>query len=140
MHVHAWSIVQIETNLLPGQSAVICMADSREQLAVIKDAVNVAARLDLIFNDTTDEFLGVRPPNADDARKILAFVNNNKRIPHLVMQCQVGVSRSLAALAAILKISGLDNTVILANGTYNRRQYRELLMAAGVAREPEPLV
>ena len=44
---------------LPGQSAVICMADARDQLAVIEDTANVAARLNLIFNDTTDEFLGV---------------------------------------------------------------------------------
>jgi hypothetical protein len=140
MHVHAWSILEVETNPLPGQSAVICMADSREQLAVIKDTANVAARLDLIFNDTTDEFLGVRPPNAKDARKILAFVNNNQRIPHLVIQCQVGVGRSVAVLAAILKINGLDNKLILAKGTHNRRLYRELLMAAGFGREPEPLV
>ena len=61
MQVHAWSLMQIETSPLPGQSAVICMADARDQLAVIKDAANVTARLDLIFNDTTDEFLGVIP-------------------------------------------------------------------------------
>jgi glycosyl transferase family 2 len=140
MQVHALSIVQIENNPLPGRSAVICMADSREQLARIKDTANVAARLDLIFNDTIDEFIGVRPPNAEDARKILAFVNGNREMPHLVIQCQVGVGRSMAALAAIARINGGDDKGILANGTYNRRLYRELLAAAGVAREPEPLV
>ena len=140
MQVHAWSLMQIESSLLPGQSAVICMADARDQLAVIKDAANVTARLDLIFNDTTDEFLGVRPPNTEDAQAILAFVNANRQMPHLVVQCQVGVGRSMAALAALLKISGGDDKAILAHGTYNRRLYRELLTAAGVAREPDPLV
>jgi hypothetical protein len=140
MQVHAWSLMQIEANPLPGQSAVICMADAHDQLAVIKDAANVTSRLDLIFNDTTDEFLGVRPPNAEDARQILAFVNANRQMPHLVVQCQVGVGRSMAVLAALLKVSGADNKAILAHGTYNRRLYRELLSAAGVAREPDPLV
>jgi hypothetical protein len=132
--------MQIEASPLPGQSAVVCMADAPDQLAVIKDAANVTARLDLIFNDTTDEFLGVRPPNAEDAQQILAFVNANRQMPHLVVQCQVGVGRSMAVLAALLKISGADNKAILAHGTYNRRLYRELLSAAGVAREPDPLV
>ncbi len=140
MQVHAWSLLQIETSPLPGQSAVICMADARDQLAVIKDMANVAARLDLIFNDTTDEFLGVRPPGAEDARQILQFVNTHRQMPHLVIQCQVGVGRSMAALAALLKIGGADNQVILAHGTYNRRLYQELLRAAGVARELDPLV
>ena len=140
MQVHACSLMQIESNLLPGQSAVICMADARDQLAVIKDTANVAARLDLIFNDTTDEFLGVRPPNAEDARQILGFVNAHREVPHLLIQCQVGVGRSMAALAAILRINGVDNKAILAHGTYNRRLYRELLKAAGVEPDPEPLV
>ncbi len=140
MQVHAWSLQHIESNPLPGQSAVICMADSCEQLAVIKDTANVAARLDLIFNDTTEEFVGVRPPNAADAREILAFVNTNQQVPHLLVQCQVGVGRSMAVLAAIFKIAGGDNKAILAHGTYNRRLYQELLKAAGVEREPEPLV
>ena len=48
MQVHAWSLMQIEAAPLPGQSAVVCMADARDQLAVIKDAANVTARLDLI--------------------------------------------------------------------------------------------
>jgi len=140
MQVHAWSLTQIEANPLPGPSAVVCMADSREQLAVVKDAANVSARLDLIFNDTEDEFLGVRPPNAEDARAILAFADANQHVPHLVFQCQVGVGRSAAGLAGILKIRGVDNKEILAHGTYNRRLYLELLTAAGVAPEPEPLV
>jgi hypothetical protein len=140
MQVHAWSLMQIESRPLPGPSAVVCMADSREQLAVVKDVANVAARLDLIFNDTTDECLGVRPPNADDARAILAFVNANLHMPHLVFQCQVGVGRSMAALAAVMKFNGLDNRAILGNGTYNRRLYRELLLGAGIAPDAEPLV
>jgi hypothetical protein len=116
------------------------MADSRDELAVIQDTANVVARLDLIFNDTSEEFLGVRPPNAGGARAILAFVNANRHVPHLIFQCQVGVGRSAAALAALAKLSGTDNREILGHGTYNRRLCKELLKAAGVALEPEPLV
>ena len=101
MQVHAWSLLQIETSPLPGQSAVICMADARDQLAVIKDMANVAARLDLIFNDTTDEFLGVRPPGAEDARQIFQFVNTHQQMPHLVIQCQEW--RRLGSMAALAR-------------------------------------
>jgi hypothetical protein len=52
----------------------------------------------------------------------------------------VGVGRSVATLAAILKISGADNRALLNHGTYNRRLYHELLTAAGIAPEPELLV
>src|SRR5579863_7368069 len=124
MQAYAWSRWQIETQSLPGPSAIICMADSREQLATIKDDGNVAARLDLIFNDATEEFQGVRPPNAEDARTILEFVHAHRHLPHLVLQCQIGVGRSQAVLAALMRISGTDNfRQILANGTYNRRLY-----------------
>lgn len=140
MRLHAWSLEGIESQTLPGPSAVIRIADSREQLARIKDADNVVARLDLVFNDATAEFAGVRPPNAQDARSILEFAGAHAHLPHLVVQCQVGVGRSQAVVAALLKIEGGDPKQILAKGTYNRRLYRELLAAAGVPRETEPLV
>jgi hypothetical protein len=140
MNIHAWSLTRIEANPLPGPSAVICMADSQGQLATIKDLTNLVSRLDLIFHDTEDQFIGVQPPNAEIARAILNFIDQNRHVQNLIFQCQVGVGRSMAALAAVMKINGLDNKSVLAHGTYNRRLYRELLMEAGVTPEPEPLV
>ncbi len=131
---------QIETAMLPGPCAVICMADSEPQLANIKDANNIRARLDLIFNDATDAFQLVRPPSLEDARKILDFVEAHRDEPCLVIQCEVGVGRSQAAAAALARIAGRDNRSILRGGTYNRRMYRLLLSAANVPADPEPLV
>jgi hypothetical protein len=131
---------KIESEPLPGSSAVICMADSPEQLAVIKDYANVVARLNLIFNDTTQEFGVVRPPKAEDAQRILQFVQTHIHLPHLVVQCQVGVGRSMAVMAALQRIYGLDNSLLLGHGTYNRKLYFALLSAAGLPPDPQPLV
>ena len=43
MNAHTISRKRIQREMLPGPSAVICMADSADQLAVIKDAANVRA-------------------------------------------------------------------------------------------------
>jgi hypothetical protein len=140
MHISTYSLSDIESKALPGPSAVICMADSQGQLARIKDSANVVARLDLIFNDAGQEFAGVRLPKAEDARSILQFVQAHGQVPHLVIQCQVGVGRSRAVLAALIRIHGMDNNNILREGTYNRKLYRALLDEAGLPHAPEPLV
>jgi hypothetical protein len=140
MEIRALSRDQIESQPLPGPSAVISMADTPDDLAVIKDAANVVARLNLIFNDATEACHLVRPPSADDARKILQFVREQSHVPYLVAQCQVGVGRSQAVMAALAKIHGGDPKPVLRGGTYNRRLYRILLAEAGVAVDPEPLV
>lgn len=140
MDLHTRSRLEIETVPLPGPSAVICMADSPDQLAVIKDAGNVLARLDLIFNDAAEPYQLVRPPTPEHARSILDFVNAQTRSPNLVIQCQVGVGRSQGVLAALLKIAGRDPRPVLEKATYNRGLYRKLLAAAGLTPEAEPLV
>jgi hypothetical protein len=140
MNLHFRSRELIETEPLPGRSAVICMADSPEQLAVIKDAANVAARLDLVFNDATESFQVVRPPCAEDARKILDFYHQHLDVPFLVAQCEVGIGRSQAIVAALLKLTGADPRWLLYSATYNRLLYRLLLIEAGLPLDAEPLV
>jgi hypothetical protein len=134
------SLDLIQSAPLPGPSAVICMADAPDLLAVIPDQSKVVARLDLIFNDASEPFQIVTPPGEEHARKILQFVRANANVPNLVIQCQAGVGRSQAVLAALCKIQGEDNRDVLANGTYNRKLYRHLLLAAGLTPDPEPLV
>lgn len=130
----------IEGEPLEGPCAVICMADSPELLAKIKDSANVVARLDLIFNDANEGFQLVRPPTLEDAQRILQFVDEHHDVPHLVMQCEAGFGRSQAVMAALLKIWGRDNRVVTHRGTYNRSLYEKLLQAAGLPPEPQPLV
>jgi hypothetical protein len=140
MNLHTRSFGQIQASPLPGPSAVICMADSPEQLATIPDPQNLIARLDLIFNDTSEPFQIVRPPTEEHARRILAFVQTHAHAPNLVIQCQVGLGRSHAVAAALMKIGGGDPSAWLSAGTYNRNLYRKLLTVAGLAIDKEPLV
>src|SRR5262249_30258736 len=56
------------------------------------------------------------------------------------IQCQVGVGRSHAVQAALLKIFGGDYKDVLHHGTYNRKLYKLMLEAAGVVIDPEPMV
>lgn len=141
MKTHVYSRPQIEATDLPGPSAVVCMADSQAQLAKIRDHANVRQRLDLIFNDTSGDFGIVRAPTEGDAKRILAFVAKHRATtPHLVFQCEVGIGRSVAVQAAVERIHGGDPTPALERGTHNRRLYKVLLQAAGLAPEPEPKV
>jgi predicted protein tyrosine phosphatase len=140
MNIHAWSRYDIETKPLPGPSALICMADSPDQFAALRDRARVIARLDLVFNDATERFQFVSPPSARHAQRILRFVKEHENVPHIVSQCQVGVGRSQAVQAALVKIAGADPRPILRGGTYNRSLYKKLLVAAGRPPEPEPLV
>jgi hypothetical protein len=134
--------MDVEMRPLPGPSAIICMADSSSQLAHIQGTGNVVARLDLIFNDAADAFQIVAPPTIEQARQIFEFarthIDNN--VPFLLLQCEVGVGRSRAATAALVKIFGGDPKPTLSHGTHNRRLYRLILAAAGLAPDPDPLV
>ena len=140
LEIHNFSRMQIEQGALPGPSAVLCMADSPEHLATIRDRERVLERRDLIFHDATDDFGLVRSPSDEDARCILEFARRHESAPHLVLQCQVGVGRSLGARAALLKINGGDYRSALHPGTHNRALYRKILAVAGAQPDPEPLV
>lgn len=141
MKTHVYSRPQIESTPLPGPSAVVCMADSQPQLARIKDRDNVLKRLDLIFNDSREDFGIVRAPNEADAKRLLDFVAKHRgTVPNLVFQCEVGIGRSVAAQAAVERVYGGDHRAPLSRGTHNRTLYRKLLAAAGLEPEPEPKV
>lgn len=139
MILHAFSALQIQSHPLPGPSAVLRMADSSSQLASIRDTQNALTVLDLVFNDAGDDFGLVRAPNADDACRILEYAASSNA-PHFVAQCQVGIGRSQAVIAALAKVRGIDPSPIIGRGTYNHRLYRLLLTAAGLAVPPGPLM
>ena len=125
--------------MLPGPSAVVCLADSESQLAQIRNQANVATRLNILVNDTSQSYGIVHAPTHSDAKRILAFFKANTRLPYFVAQCQVGVGGQ-AVIAALVKINGGDPADIFKNGTYNRQLYHRMLEAADVAPDPEPLV
>jgi hypothetical protein len=142
MNIHTRSTLKIETEPLPGPSAVVRMADEPDLLAKIHDTANVVETLDLIFNDAAEPFQSVQPPTAEHGRQIRVFFkrHHQARTANLVFQCQAGVGRSRAAYAAFLKIVGKDPVDVFEQGTYNRRLYRSILNAAGTHVEPDPLV
>lgn len=61
-------------------------------------------RLDLRFHDVVDDLPGMRWAHAEDIAALLRFGRNLKREPgaHLLVHCQMGVSRSTAAMALVL--------------------------------------
>jgi len=139
MLLTALSALQIQNERLPGPSSIVRIADSVEQLAPIYDKLNAVSTLDLVFNDATDAFGLVRPPSEEDAVKILKFFASCKT-EHFVAQCQQGIGRSQAVIAALLKIGNGNPQSILRNGTYNRKLYSLLLHSAGVVEPSLPLV
>jgi predicted protein tyrosine phosphatase len=142
MHLMTVSAQRLKELTFPERSLLISMADSAQQVVSPGSSKNILARLVLIFNDTVDEFTGVRPPRIDDAELILDFVKSHPAASAVVIQCQVGVGRSQAVAAALAKILGNQELSkrIRQNGTYNKRLYSLLLGAAGINVEPEPLV
>ncbi|HTW95648.1 MAG TPA: glycosyltransferase family A protein, partial [Tepidisphaeraceae bacterium] len=98
--------------------------------------------LDLIFNDASDAFQIVRPPNAEDGKRIAEFAARQLKsgTPNLILQCQMGIGRSYGAFAALLKILGTNYDEFTGLGTYNRSLYRYVLATVGMMPDPEPTV
>jgi len=61
-------------------------------------------RLDLRFNDITEEIPGMRAPAPEDVAALLRFGRDlmRERGAHLLVHCHMGISRSTAAMALIL--------------------------------------
>lgn len=127
-------------NQIHGAFALIRMAD---EPSLFDDALlekrDVVERLDLVFNDATEDWGLVKAPTIDDARRIWEFVKKHEKIT-LVVQCQNGVGRSAAVVAAIFRAYDISHDIFTMPATYNRLLYRLILEAAGVELPAEPLV
>lgn len=134
-----YSAEEIQTRPLPGDTALIRLADTQAQLIEPLDRHHVRQQLDVIVHDARSGGPGLVQPGRDHAAQIVQFVRACEA-PHVVAQCQAGVGRSQAVAAAILAMQGYDNRPILAQGTYNRALYREILHAAGLTVPADPLV
>jgi len=124
------------------------MADSPEQKAVVFDPSNVTDSLFLSFHDIPWglNHPHLSPPVMIDARVILDFYKRvNKRFieggaEHFLAQCEAGVGRSQAVIAALMTIEGRNADEIFQVGTYNRKLYRLILDAAGIPWKKDPKV
>jgi hypothetical protein len=119
------------------------MADAEGLRANVADAGAIEAYEFLCFSDSSLDHGLVRKPTREDARRILNFYHQAKameKVAYFVAQCEAGVGRSQAVVAALHRVEGRDNRDILRAGTYNRALYRLLLEEAGIEPEPEPLV
>jgi hypothetical protein len=132
MQLVAMSAQQIQESDLPGPAYVLRMADTAEQLAPIKDMANAVCVMDRIFNDASESYGPVRAPMTDDAWAINGFAESCEA-PYFVAQCQAGVGRSQAVVAALRRMRGWDDFSIRGQGTYNIRLYRLMLEAAGIS-------
>jgi hypothetical protein len=147
LNLYAISALELATKPLPSPCCLLRMADSPEQIVkFVGELGSTVYTCDLIFNDASSDYGLVRSPTIEDAKRIISFAHDRKlghelsQVPNFVAQCQAGIGRSQAVVAALAKIEGKDNTPILRNGTYNRKLYRLILEAAGVTIESEPLV
>jgi predicted protein tyrosine phosphatase len=77
------------------------------------DAYGEHRRLDLRFHDIIDDLPGWRAPGADDIEQLLDF---GRGLPaanaHLLVHCQMGISRSSAAMILLLAQARPDRPAI----------------------------
>ena len=127
-----------DINTLDPLAASICLADSEDLLP----PPTPGPRINIICNDADTDHELVSCPKLAQAKSILAFVEAHRDAPRLFIQCTMGVGRSKACAAALMRIAGNENgdLRIRQAGTYNRTLYDRLLEAAGVEGPVEPLV
>ena len=98
----------------------------------------------LVFNDTNLDYGVVRKPTREDAAAILEAYQRAKGegCSTFIAQCEAGVGRSPAVVAALLTLEGDTSGAkeIMRMGTYNRLLYRLILEAAGKEVPADPLV
>jgi predicted protein tyrosine phosphatase len=135
------------TTKLPATAAVLRMADTADQAARFGDPASVQVHRLLVFNDSTVDCGLVRHPTRGDARAILAFYREALAhdVPLFIAQCQEGVGRSVAVIAALLRERGRPEDMQLEKelrklGTHNRLLHRLLLEELGQPIAFEPLV
>ncbi len=121
-------------------SYVLRMADDAGLLA---DFLGNRSRssLDLLFNDASESHGLVQAPTEGTAKAIVKFFQEAlaRGVSAFVAQCQFGVGRSQAVIAAFQAYLGQDNSEILQRGSYNRKLYKLLMAELGMPVK-EPLV
>jgi len=130
--VFAWNQLSLEHHDLPGATALLQLAEIPDTVSPIHDPARVVDRLILYFDDLAK--------SDNPAKQAWDFIDRNKDVPHLCIQCIQGVERSHATVAAIFKDRGIDNSPILLHGSYTRKWYQELLRERHIPLEREPLV
>lgn len=87
-----------------GVTHVLSILDPGSPAPAAFDGFGEHERLDLRFHDIVDELPGMRLAQPEDVAALLRFGRDLMRVPkaHLLVHCQMGISRSTASMALIL--------------------------------------
>src|SRR5690348_633064 len=87
-----------------GVTHVLSILDPGSPAPAAFDGFGEHERLDLRFHDIVDELPGMRLAQPEDVTALLRFGRDLMRVPkaHLLVHCQMGISRSTASMALIL--------------------------------------
>ncbi len=126
------------TAALPGPCSVVSFGDPGHLPAPFKAAALVDRRLHLAFHDCAADVPWATRPTRADAERLLAFVAEDTT-GLIVCQCDAGAGRSVATAAALLRIAGRADRHVRRGTKYDRGWYKQLLQAAHVEPDVEPL-
>ncbi len=101
---------ELDAHCLRGVSHVISILDPEWPTPGAFLKFSAHERLDLRFHDVIDTLHGATAPGADEVARILTFGRTlvaaddpaSSKMPHLLIHCHMGVSRSTAAAALVL--------------------------------------
>jgi predicted protein tyrosine phosphatase len=116
-HFTICGVAELDEHCTRGVTHIISILDPEWPTPTAFDNFGIHRRLDLRFHDIIDVMEGARVPGADEVGQILSFgrdmLTAERVQPHLLIHCQMGVSRSTAAAALLLaqahpEFSGVD--------------------------------
>lgn len=122
---------QIQTtqyNQIKEKHIVISISGSEDQETIIPPNLNRLSQLHLKFDDIEDIMSGYIFFDKTMAQEVLEFVEKYcNQISLIVVQCQAGLSRSVAIASALSKIINYSDDYIFSKGIPNMFVYTTLL-------------
>lgn len=97
-------VAELDGHCAAGVTHVVSVLDPEWPALEAFDAFGAHERLDLRFHDIVDALPGLRSPARADIERLLQFGSALGTTPaaHLLVHCQMGLSRSTAALVLLL--------------------------------------
>lgn len=103
-HITVCGVEELPVHSTAGVTHVLSILDPGSPDLTAFGAFGEHERLDLRFHDITDETPGMRLAQREEVEALLRFGRDLMSEPHahLLVHCQMGISRSTAAMALIL--------------------------------------
>jgi len=138
LRYYIWDRKKAEGECLRYRHLMISVTDPGSKPAKIPDCQSRIALLRLSFWDTEDRYHGDGVISAHHIDELVRFVNSySHEVNSIVVHCEMGVSRSAAIVAALIKMAGHSPYDIFANYLPNLLVYSEILLHSGY--EPEEI-